>query len=148
MPGTPRQNGVAERRNRTVKNMVRTMTAHTTLLESLWSEALKTTVYLFNREPSKTVIKTLYELCSGESPSIRHLHVWGCPAKARLSILHEKKLDSRTFSCFFIGYSETSRGFRFYCPSTKNIKGTNNAKFIEKIQNSGSQLHKDFTFEE
>jgi len=61
---------------------------------------------------------------------------------------HEKKLDSKTVSCFFVGYSERSRGFMFYCPSTKNIIEMDNVKFIEKIQNSGSQLHKNFTFEE
>jgi len=44
MSGTPRQNGVAKRRNRTLKDMVKSMITHTTLLESLWSEALKTTV--------------------------------------------------------------------------------------------------------
>ena len=48
---------------------------------------------------------------------------------------------------FFVGYFERSRDFRFYCPSTKNIIETDIAKFIEEIQNSRSQLHKDFTFE-
>ena len=62
MSGTPRQNGVAERRNRTLKDIVRSMIAHTTLPEAIWSEALKMTVYLLNRVPSKTVIKTPYEL--------------------------------------------------------------------------------------
>jgi len=57
MSRTPHQNGVAERRNRTLKDMVRSMIAHTTLSESLWSETLKTAVYLLNRVPSKTVIK-------------------------------------------------------------------------------------------
>ena len=60
---TPRQNGVTERRNHTLKNMVRSMITHTTLPESLWSEALKkTVVYLLNRIPSKTVTKTPYKL--------------------------------------------------------------------------------------
>jgi len=36
----------------------------------------------------------------------------------------------------------------FYCPSTNSIIETDNPKFIEKIQNSGSQLHKDFIIEE
>ena len=62
MPKIPRQNGVTERQNHTLKNMVRSMIVHTTLLESLWSEALKTVVYLLNRIPSKTVTKTPYEL--------------------------------------------------------------------------------------
>ena len=45
MPGTPSQNGVAERRNRTLKDMVRSMISHSTLPESLWGEAIKTAVY-------------------------------------------------------------------------------------------------------
>ena len=62
MSGTPRQNGVVERRNHTLKDMIMSMIAHTTLPESLWSEALNTTVYLLHRVLGKTVTKTLYEL--------------------------------------------------------------------------------------
>jgi len=62
MLGTPHQNGIVERQNHTLKDMVRSMIAHTTLPESLWSEALKTIVYLLHRVPRKTVTKTLYEL--------------------------------------------------------------------------------------
>ena len=62
MSGTPRQNVVAERRNRTLKDMVKSMIARTTLPKSLWSETLKKIVYLFNKVPSKTVTKIPYEL--------------------------------------------------------------------------------------
>ncbi|KAL0297691.1 UNVERIFIED_CONTAM: Retrovirus-related Pol polyprotein from transposon TNT 1-94 [Sesamum radiatum] len=55
MPGTPQQNGVAERRNRTLMDMVRSMMSHTNLSLELWSEALKTAVYILNRVPSKVV---------------------------------------------------------------------------------------------
>ena len=74
MPGTPSQNGVAERRNRTLKDMVRSMISHSTLPESLWSEAIKTAVYILNRVPSKAVAKTPYELWNSKKPSIKHLH--------------------------------------------------------------------------
>ena len=83
MPGTPSQNGVAERRNRTLKDMVRSMISHSSLPNSLWGEALKTAVYILNSVPSKAVNKTPYELWTGKKPNIRHLHVWGCPAEAR-----------------------------------------------------------------
>ncbi|RVW21550.1 hypothetical protein CK203_109656 [Vitis vinifera] len=66
--------------------------------------------------PSKAVAKTPYELWTSKKPSIRHLHVWGCPAEARPYKPNEKKLDSRTVSCYFVGYSERSRGFKFYDP--------------------------------
>ena len=93
IPGKPSMNGVAERRNRTLQNMVRSMISHSSLPESLWGEALKTAVYILNRVPSKAVAKTPYELWTGKKPSIRHLHVWGCPAQARPYGPNEKKLD-------------------------------------------------------
>ncbi|RVW92863.1 Retrovirus-related Pol polyprotein from transposon TNT 1-94 [Vitis vinifera] len=137
--GTPSQNGVAERRNRTLKDMVRSMISHSTLPESLWGEAIKTAVYILNRVPSKAVAKTPYELWTSKKPSIRHLHVWGCPAEARPYKPNEKKLDSRTVSCYFVGYSERSRGFKFYDPSTRSFFETGNAKFIEDVELSGRE---------
>jgi len=53
MSGSPSMNAVAERRNQTLKDMVRSMICHSTLLESLWGEALKTTTYILNRVPTK-----------------------------------------------------------------------------------------------
>ena len=52
---------------------------------------------------------------------MKHLHIWGCLAEARPYRPHEKKLDLRTVSCYFIGYSERSRGYKFYDPTTKSI---------------------------
>ncbi|RVW86998.1 Retrovirus-related Pol polyprotein from transposon TNT 1-94 [Vitis vinifera] len=62
MPGTPEQNGVVERRNRTLIDMVRSMMSNSTLPEFLWGETLKTAVHILNRVPSKDVPKTPYEL--------------------------------------------------------------------------------------
>ncbi|GKA84968.1 putative RNA-directed DNA polymerase [Tanacetum coccineum] len=62
MPGTPQQNGVAKRRNRTLIDMVRSMLANSNLPEFLWNEALKTAVHNLNRVPSKSVPKTPYEI--------------------------------------------------------------------------------------
>ena len=62
MPRTPEHNGIAERRNRTFLEMVRCMLIHFSLLEFLWSEALRTTAYILNQVPNKFIPKTLYEL--------------------------------------------------------------------------------------
>lgn len=149
MPGTPRQNGVFERRNRTLKDMVRSMMSNSSLPVSLWGEALKTAVYILNQVPSKAVAKTPYELWNGKKPSLWHFHVWGCPTEARPYKPNERKLDSRTVSCYFIGYSERSRGFKFYCPSINTIIETDNVKFIEDVESSGSaQQPRNFEFEE
>jgi len=78
LPGTPQQNGVSERHNRTLLDMVRSMLINSNLPISLWMHALKTVMYLLNRVPSKVVPKTPFELWTNRTPSIRHLHVWGC----------------------------------------------------------------------
>ena len=55
IPRTPQQNGVAERRNRTLLDMVRSMMAHASLPISFWGDALLTATYILNRVPTKSV---------------------------------------------------------------------------------------------
>ena len=75
MPYTPQQNGVAERHNRTLIDMVRSMMSNCSLPKFLWMYALKTAMYLLNRVPSKVVPKTPFELWTNRKPSLRHLNV-------------------------------------------------------------------------
>ena len=75
MPGTPKQNGVAKRRNRTLIDMVRSMMSNSTLPKFLWGEALTIVVHILNRVPSKDVPKTPYELWVGRKPNLNYLHV-------------------------------------------------------------------------
>jgi hypothetical protein len=117
MPGDPQQNGVAERRNRTLMDMVRSMLSYFTLPISLWMEALKTDAHILNRVPSKSVPKTLYKIWIDRKPTLNYLHVWSCPAEAKLFNPSIEKLDPKTVSCHFIGYPDKSKGFRFYCPN-------------------------------
>ena len=139
MPGSPDQNGVAERRNRTLMDMVRSMRSNSKLPESLWTEALKTAVYILNRVPTKAVPKMPFELFKGWKPSLRHVRVWGCSSEVRVYNPQEKKLDPRTISGYFIGYAERSKGYRFYCPShSTRIVESRNAKFLENDLISGS----------
>ena len=84
---------MAERRNRTLMDMVRSMLSNSSLPPLLWMYVLRTVVYLLNRDPSKAVPKTPFELWTGRKPSLRHLHVWGCPAEVRVYNPQEKKLN-------------------------------------------------------
>ena len=61
MSGT-QQNGIAEKRNRTLLDMVRCMLVNSSLPEFLWGEALKIVAYILNQVSSKSVFKTPYEL--------------------------------------------------------------------------------------
>jgi hypothetical protein len=141
MPGEPQQNGVAERRNRTLMDMVRSMISYSTLLVSLWIEALKTAIHILNGVPSKSVPKTPYEMWTGRVPSMNHLRVWESPVEVKVFNPTIAKLDFKTVSCHFIGYPERSKGFRFYYPH-RFIKfvETRHAVFLEDemIRGSGS----------
>ena len=79
-PRTPQRNGVSERCNRTLLDMVRSMMFLTDLPLSFWGYALETTAFTLNRAPSKSVETTPYELWFGKKPKLSFLKVWGCDA--------------------------------------------------------------------
>lgn len=85
---------------------------------------------------------------TSRGPSFDYFHGWGCKAEAKFYNPNEKKLDSRTTSCFFIGYSEKSKGFKFYClEAHTRVQETHNAMFLE--DEDVSELVRDiFVFEE
>jgi len=86
---------------------------------------------------------------TGRKPNLRHLHVWGCQAEIRVYNPHEKKLDARTISGYFIGYPEKSKGYRFYCPThSTRIVETGNARFIENGETSGSEASRNVEIKE
>nr|KYP51274.1 hypothetical protein KK1_026958 [Cajanus cajan] len=60
---------------------------------------------------------------------------------------NKKKLDSRTISCYFVGYSKRSRGYKFYDSITKSISESGNARFFEDVDFARRDIIKDFVFE-
>ena len=75
--GTPQRNGVSERRNRTLLDMVRSMMSITDLPLSFWGYALETAAFTLNRAPSKSVEMTPYELWFGKKPKLSFLKSLG-----------------------------------------------------------------------
>nr|GFA55827.1 retrotransposon protein, putative, Ty1-copia subclass [Tanacetum cinerariifolium] len=78
-PYTPQQNGVYERRNRTLLDMVRSMFNLTNLPLSFWDyalESLESVVRILNMVPTKKVDKTPYEIWHGKAPNLSYLKVW------------------------------------------------------------------------
>jgi hypothetical protein len=76
-PGMPQRNGVSERRNRTLWDMVRSMMSQSDLTLLFWGYALEIVAFTLNRVPSKSVVKTPYEMWTGKSPSLSFLKIWG-----------------------------------------------------------------------
>ena len=74
-PGTPQWNGVSERRNRTLLDMVRSMMSQATLPISFWGYALETAAFLLNRTPTKAVEKTPYEVWTGHKANMSFVRI-------------------------------------------------------------------------
>ncbi|GJZ91522.1 retrotransposon protein, putative, ty1-copia subclass [Tanacetum coccineum] len=80
-PYSPQQNGIAESKNRTLKEMVTAMLISSGMSKDIWGEAILTATYLLNKIPRKDKEETPYELWMGRKPSYQYLLVWGCLAK-------------------------------------------------------------------
>ena len=145
-PGTPQWNGVSERRNRTLLDMVRSMMCQAELPLYFWGHALLTAVYTLNVVPSKSVEKTPYELWTGKIPNLSFLKIWGC--EAYIKRLMSTKLEPQAEKCFFIGYPKETKGYYFWHKSTNRILVERGAiflekEFLERIKSSGSSMKLD-----
>jgi transposase InsO family protein len=77
-PRTPQQNGVVERKNRTLQELARTMLNESKLPTSLWAEAVNTACYVINRVNLRPILlKTPYELWMGRKPNISYFRAFG-----------------------------------------------------------------------
>jgi len=130
---TPQQNGVAERKNQTMMNMVRCLLADKKMPKSFWPEAVMWSCYVLNRCPSAAVKEvTPQEAWTGLKPTVEHFRVFGCVA--HVHIPHEKrgKLDNRSFICILLGYSEETKGYRLYDPIEKRVVVSRDVSFEEE----------------
>ncbi|GJR94265.1 retrotransposon protein, putative, ty1-copia subclass [Tanacetum coccineum] len=129
-PYTPQHNGVSERRNRTLLDMVRSMMNLTTLPLSFWDYALESATRILNMVPTKKVDKTPYELWYGKVPNLSYLKVWGYEALVKRDT--PDKLQQRSVKCIFIGYPKETMGYYFYFPPENKIVVARYAEFFEK----------------
>ena len=119
-PGTPQHNGVCERHNRTLLDMVQTMMNLINLPLSFWDYALETTAFTLNRAPSKSVETTPYELWFGKKPKLSFIKVWDCDAYVKK--FQPDKLKPKSEKCVFIEYPKVTIGYTFYHRSESKIR--------------------------
>ncbi|GKB01420.1 ribonuclease H-like domain-containing protein [Tanacetum coccineum] len=106
---TPQQNGVAERKNRTLIEAARTMLADSLLPIPFWAEAVNTACYVLNRVlVTKPQNKTPYELLIGKPPSISFMRPFGCPLTILNTLDPLGKFDGKSDEGYLLGYSTTS----------------------------------------
>ncbi|KAK8534686.1 hypothetical protein V6N12_057330 [Hibiscus sabdariffa] len=145
-PGTPQWNGVSERRNRTLLDMVRSMMSHSDLPISFWGHALETAAFILNRVPSKSVQKTPYEIWTGKRPSMSFMKIWGCQAYVKHQM--STKLEPRSHKCIFVGYPKETKGYYFFNPKENKVFVARTGVFLEKEFLSSKRDSRNIKLEE
>lgn len=143
-PRTPQQNGVVERKNRTIQEMARSMLKEISLPKYFWAEAVNTSCYILNRvfiRPNMN--KTPYELWKGRKPNIGYFRVFGC----KCFILNTKdnlgKFDAKSDVGIFIGYSTHSKAYRIYNKRTNVVEESIHVAFDETNSTTSKSIDDD-----
>ena len=129
---TPQMNGVAERANRTLLDMTRSMLLSAKLPQVFWAETVATAAYVRNRMVHSNLEDGVPEgIWTERQASVKHLKVFGCLAYAHLPSQGRRKLDPRARTCIFVGYSNRTRGYRLWDPTIRDIIYTKHVRFDE-----------------
>ncbi|KAJ3705098.1 hypothetical protein LUZ61_008803 [Rhynchospora tenuis] len=119
-PYSPQQNGVAERKNRTILDMVRCLLKTKNMPKEFWAEAVQCAVYVQNRcKHASLEDMTPEEAWSGQKPTVKHFKVFGSVAYAHIPDQRRTKLDDKSEKLIFVGYDERSKAYRLYDPTNK-----------------------------
>ena len=139
-PYTPQQNGVAERKNRHLMEVARSMMFHTNVPKRFWGDAVLTACYLINRIPTR-ILQDLspYEVLNKTRPTIDHMRVFGSLCFVLIPGEQRNKLEAKSTRAMFIGYSPHQKGYKCYAPETRRVLISRDVKFVESRGYHGEQ---------
>lgn len=132
-PYTPQQNGVAERKNKILKNMINSMLITSGAPHSLWSEICLAANTVLNKIPHKKSDKSPYQLWKGKQPSYKRMKVWGCLAKVQIPLPKRTKLGQKIVDCVYLGPAKNSAAYRFLVYRS-NVKDISKNTIIESVE--------------
>ncbi|KAJ0610987.1 putative RNA-directed DNA polymerase [Helianthus annuus] len=131
-PHTSEQNGTVERRHRHVVETGLTLMAQSRVPSRFWHFAYDTAVYLINRMPSRTTANlSPFEHLFKIQPDFSFLRVFGCQCFPHLRAYNPNKMDFRSVSCVFLGYSPSHHGYRCFDPIHERLYIARHVRFIE-----------------
>jgi transposase InsO family protein len=137
-PYTPQQNGVAERKNRALIEMSRTMLDEYKTSDRFWAEAVNTTCHATNRlYLHKLLKKTTYELFTGNKPNVSYFRVFGSKYYVLQKRSKSSKFAPRVYEGFLLGYDSSSCTYRVFNKDSSCIEITCDVVFDET---NGSQV--------
>jgi hypothetical protein len=133
MPGTPQQNGKAERFNRTIMDKAMSMLHTAGLSNGFWEYAISTAVHIYNRTPIHSLKwRTPHEAWgAGHVPDVSYFHVFGCKAYMHVPADKQCKLDAKATEVTFVGYEPGSKGYRLWDKNTRSVHLSRDVTFDE-----------------
>jgi hypothetical protein len=137
-PYTPQQNGVVERKNRTLLDMARTMFDEYKTPDRIWAEVINTACYSVNRLYLHRILKkTSYELLTGKKPNFSYFRVFGSKCFILIKRGRNYKFAPKAVEGFLLGYDSNTRAYRVFNKSTGLVKVSCDIVFDET---NGSQV--------
>ncbi|KAJ9544933.1 LOW QUALITY PROTEIN: hypothetical protein OSB04_024640 [Centaurea solstitialis] len=136
---TPEQNGVVERRNRTLVEAARSMLAQSQLPQYLWAEAVNTACYTQNRSIiHRRFGKIPYHVLFGRIPNIDYFKVFGCPCFVLNETENRGKFGPKSDEMIFVGYSDCSVAYRVFNKKSKVVYESVNVRFDPFVELSST----------
>jgi hypothetical protein len=137
-PYTPQQNGVVERKNRTLLDMARTMLDEYKTSDRFWAEAINTACYAINRLYLHRILKkTSYELLTSKKPNVSYFRVFGSKCFILVKRGRKSKFAPKVVEGFLLGYDSNTRAYRVFNKSTRLAEVSCDIVFDET---NGSQV--------
>jgi transposase InsO family protein len=134
---TPEQNGIVERKNRTLIDMARSMLAEYNVPDSYWAKAINTACHASNRLYCHELLKkTPYELLIGRKPNISYFRLFGCKCYILRKGSRLSKFEKKCDEGFLLGYSSNSKAYRVFNKTHGIIEEAYDVEFNET---NGSQ---------
>jgi hypothetical protein len=137
-PYTPQQNGVVERKNRTLLDMARTMLDEYKTPDRFWAEAINITCYSINCLYLHRILKkTSYEHLTGKKPNISYFRVFGSKCFILIKRGRNSKFAPKAVEGFLLGYDSNTRAYRVFNKCTGLVEVS---CYIVFDETNGSQV--------
>jgi hypothetical protein len=137
-PYTPQQNGVVERKNRTLLDMARTMLDEYKTPNRFWAAAINTACYSINRLYLHRILKkTSYEILTGKKPNVSYFRVFGRKCFILVKRGRKSKFAPKALEGFLLGYDSNTRAYRVFNKSIGLVEVSCDIMFDET---NGSQV--------